>query len=113
MPIAKCVSQEGSLMKKFALPIMLFFAAAISAPAQMNMAQDKSKRPSPPASAECKFSDGKTVKIDYSSPRAKGRKIFGDLVPYGKVWRTGANESTTFVTTSDLMVGTTQVPARI
>ena len=102
-------------MKKSALLIitstMLFFAAAISAPAQMNMAQDKSKRPSPPASAECKFSDGKTVKIDYSSPRAKGRKIFGDLVPYGKVWRTGANESTTFVTDSSVVVGGQNVPA--
>jgi len=102
-------------MKKSALLIitstMLFFAAAISAPAQMNMAQDKSKRPSPPASAECKFSDGKTVKIDYSSPRAKGRKIFGDLVPYGKVWRTGANESTTFVTDSPVVVGGQNVPA--
>ena len=102
-------------MRKSALLIvtstMLFFAAAISAPAQMNMAQDKSKRPSPPASAECKFSDGKTVKIDYSSPRAKGRKIFGDLVPYGKVWRTGANESTTFVTDSSVVVGGQNVPA--
>ena len=100
-------------MRKSALLIvtMLFFAVAISASAQMNMAQDKSKRPSPPASAECKFSDGKTVKIDYSSPRAKGRKIFGDLVPYGKVWRTGANESTTFVTDSPVVVGGQNVPA--
>ena len=66
---------------------------------------------SPPASAECKFSDGKTVKIDYSSPRAKGRKIFGGLVPYGQIWRTGANESTTFVTDSDIVVGGQNVPA--
>ena len=52
-------------MKKSALLLaVLFFAVAISAPAQMSMAQDKSKRPSPPANAECKFSDGKTVKID-------------------------------------------------
>jgi hypothetical protein len=54
---------------------------------------------------------GKTITVDYSSPRAKGRKIFGDLVPYGEVWRAGANEATTFVTTSDLMVGGTHVPA--
>jgi hypothetical protein len=62
--------------------------------------QEKSKRPSPPAQAQCKFSDGKTITVDYSSPRMKGRKIFGDLVPYGQVWRTGANEATTFVTTA-------------
>jgi hypothetical protein len=51
------------------------------------------------------------VKIDYSSPRMKGRKIFGDLVPYGQVWRAGANEATTFVTDTDINVGGTAVPA--
>jgi hypothetical protein len=76
-------------------------------------AQEKKKqeRPSPPASAACKFSDGKTIKVDYSSPRAKGRKIFGDLVPYGQVWRTGANEATTFVTDANLTIGGKDVPA--
>src|ERR1051326_4132631 len=73
--------------------------------------QDKSKRPSPPASAECKLADGKTIKSDYSSPRMKGRKIYGGLVPYGQVWRTGANEATTFVTSADITVGGTKVPA--
>ncbi|HEY6944666.1 MAG TPA: DUF2911 domain-containing protein [Candidatus Acidoferrum sp.] len=72
---------------------------------------DKSKRPSPPAKATCSLPDGKTITVDYSSPRAKGRKIFGGLVPYGEVWRAGANEATTFVTTADLMVGGTHVPA--
>jgi hypothetical protein len=73
--------------------------------------QDKSKRPSPPATAECMLTGGKTVIIDYSSPRAKGRKIYGALIPYGQVWRAGANEATTFVTTTDLTVGGTSVPA--
>jgi hypothetical protein len=112
------LSQEEQIMKKFALiavPLFLF-ALATLATAQMNMSEDKSKRPSPPASAECKFSDGKTIKIDYSSPRAKGRKIFGEasdqaLVPYGQVWRTGANEATTFVTDTNVMVGGKPVPA--
>lgn len=97
-------------MRKFALIAVSLFAVATLASAQMNMSDDKSKRPSPPASATCKFSDGKTIKIDYSSPRAKGRKIFGDasekaLVPYGQIWRTGANDSTTFVTDTNLNVG--------
>jgi len=73
--------------------------------------QDKSSRPSPPAKAECKLPDGKTITVDYSSPRAKGRKIFGGLVPYGEIWRAGANEATTFVTTSDITVGGKAVPA--
>jgi|SRR5208282_1551381 len=103
-------------MKKFALIAASLLTVATLASAQMNMAEDKSKRPSPPASAACKFSDGKAIKIDYSSPRAKGRKIFGDasekaLVPYGEIWRTGANESTTFVTDANLKVGGKDVPA--
>ncbi|HXM20707.1 MAG TPA: DUF2911 domain-containing protein [Terriglobales bacterium] len=73
--------------------------------------QDKSKRPSPPAQAQCKFSDGKTITIDYSSPRAKGRKVFGGLVPYGEVWRTGANDATTFVSDANLTVGGKDVSA--
>jgi hypothetical protein len=103
-------------MKKFALIAASLLAIATLASAQMNMAEDKSKRPSPPASAACKLSDGKTIKIDYSSPRAKGRKIFGEasekaLVPYGEIWRTGANEATTFVTDANLKVGGKDVPA--
>ena len=69
------------------------------------------KRPSPPAQAQCKFSDGKSVKSDYSSPRAKGRKVYGGLVPYGQVWRAGANEATTFVTDTNVRVGDKDVPA--
>jgi hypothetical protein len=112
------LSQEEQIMKKFALIAVPLFVLALAtlATAQMSMSEDKSKRPSPPASAQCKFPDGKTVKIDYSSPRAKGRKIFGEasdqsLVPYGQIWRTGANEATTFVTDTNVMVGGKPVPA--
>ena len=73
--------------------------------------QDKSKRPSPPETASCTFSEGKAIKIDYSSPRAKGRKIFGNLVPNGQVWRAGANESTALHTDLNLSVGGKPVPA--
>ena len=73
--------------------------------------QDKSKRPSPPAKTECKFADGKTITVDYSSPRMKGRKIYGGLVPSGEVWRAGANEATTFVPSANLTVGGKNVPA--
>jgi len=87
--------------------VIIVAAAAFIVRAQ----QDKSKRPSPPASAKCDLPGGKSVTVDYSSPRAKGRKIFGGLVPYGEVWRAGANEATTFVTTADLMVGGEHVAA--
>ncbi len=72
---------------------------------------DKASRPSPAAKATCELAGGKTITVDYSSPRAKGRKIFGGLVPYGEVWRAGANEATTLVTTTDVMVGGSHVPA--
>src|SRR5215467_3564261 len=87
--------------------LVLAAAAAVAIHAQ----QDKSKRPSPPATAKCDLAGGKSITVDYSSPRAKGRKVFGGLVPFGEVWRTGANEATTFVTTGDVMVGGTHVPA--
>jgi Protein of unknown function (DUF2911) len=68
-------------------------------------------KPSPAASASCDLGGGKTVKTDYSSPRLKGRKMVGGQDPYGTVWRNGANEATTFVTSSDIVVGGTNVPA--
>lgn len=90
------------------------FAAAIFAFAMfaspLFAQQDKSQRPSPPATAQCQFPDGKAVHIDYSSPRMKGRKIYGGLVPYGKVWRVGANEATTFDINTDVTVGGKAVP---
>lgn len=50
------------------------------------------------------MASGATITINYGSPSVKGRKIWGDLVPYNKVWRAGANEATTFTTDKDIMV---------
>jgi len=54
--------------------------------------------------------NGKNVAVNYGSPSARGRKIMGGVVPYNKVWRTGANEATTFTTESDLSLGGTIIP---
>ncbi len=94
-------------MKKTAVVLLFMLSVTLFAAAQ----QDKSKRPSPPAQAQCKLPDGKTITTDYSSPRMKGRQIFGGLVPFNEVWRTGANEATTFVTTANLNVEGKDVPA--
>src|SRR5258705_13398511 len=64
---------------------------------------DKSSRPSPPATATGKV-NGATITINYSSPSVKGRKIWGALVPYDKVWRAGANEATIFETDKDIKI---------
>ena len=72
---------------------------------------DEAKKPlSPPAKASATIG-GKTITVDYSAPSKRGRAIMGELVPYGKVWRTGANAATTLVTESDLMIGSLHVPA--
>lgn len=52
-----------------------------------------------------------TVAIDYGSPSVKGRTIWGELVPYGKVWRAGANENTTVSFDEDVTVGDTKIEA--
>jgi hypothetical protein len=72
--------------------------------------EDKSTRPSPPAEAHAKMGDN-TVSIYYSSPAVKERTIWGDLVPYGKIWRTGANEATVFETSGDLIINGQKLPA--
>jgi hypothetical protein len=99
-------------MLAFALFIVVRAATQDASKAVPVPQQGRGNRPSPPAQAQCKFADGKTITVDYSSPRMKGRKIFGNLVPYGEVWRTGANEATTFVTNDHLVtVKGTSVPA--
>jgi hypothetical protein len=52
-----------------------------------------------------------TIELSYSRPGIKGRKVFGDLVPYGQVWRTGANNPTTLTFGEEVTIGGTKVPA--
>jgi len=70
------------------------------------------KTPQPSPTAEIKQNFGLSqIEISYSRPGIKGRKIFGDLVPYGKVWRTGANAATTITFGDDVTIGDKKVPA--
>ncbi len=75
-------------------------------------AQDKSKRPSPPATVNAILKSGATVKIDYSRPSLKGRTIGKEIEPKdGQIWRTGANEATIFETDKDIKVEGKTLPA--
>lgn len=85
-----------TILKGFTLMLACLMTASVS------QAQDKPK-PSPAETATGK-AGGATVTINYSAPSVKGRKIFGELVPYDKVWRAGANEATIFQTDKDIMV---------
>ena len=86
------------ITKVFALAL-----AGIFVTSTIQAQDDKSKRPSPPATANGTV-NGAAVTINYSSPSVKGRKIWGGLVPYDKVWRAGANEATIFETEKDIKV---------
>ncbi len=73
---------------------------------------DKSKRPSPPVQAKETLTSGAVVTIDYGQPSVKGRTIGKDLEPMpGKVWRTGANEATTFDVSKSVKVEGKDLPA--
>lgn len=64
---------------------------------------------SPRGAEEIAVGPGK-MRVEYGRPFAKGRKIFGGLVPWGKVWRTGANEATSLTTDVDVTLGTVPLP---
>lgn len=73
-------------------------------------AQIKTPAPSPPQTVKQDFGLA-AIELSYSRPGIKGRKIFGDLVPYGKVWRTGANNATTITFGDEVIINGTKVPA--
>ncbi|GJM34519.1 MAG: hypothetical protein DHS20C18_35200 [Saprospiraceae bacterium] len=72
--------------------------------------KDKSERASPPVQTTATLGD-LTIDINYSSPAVKKRTIWDKLVPYGKVWRTGANEATTFEVDQDVSINGEELPA--
>lgn len=105
------LKEKGIIMR-----ILNIFAVVLVLAACTFAQQDKSKRPSQPGTAEITL-NGKKITVDYSRPKiadpktGEQRKIMGDVVPYGKVWRTGANEATTLKTEADLDVDGKTVPA--
>jgi hypothetical protein len=84
-------------LKSLSLMIMAFLISGIAA------AQDAKPVASPRDSVSAKAGKA-TITINYGSPSVKGRKIWGGLEQYGKVWRAGANEATTFTTDKAIKV---------
>ncbi len=78
--------------------------------AQTTPAKPAAPLPSPAATANVIIGGG-SIDVRYNTPQMRGRKIMGGLVPYGKVWRTGANPATTLITSVPLKFGTLLVPA--
>lgn len=79
--------------------LLLLICSVTTAVAQ----DDKSKRPSPPATLNTTVDD-LNITIDYSQPAVNGRTVGKEIAPYGKVWRTGANEATTFTVNRDVKI---------
>jgi hypothetical protein len=83
------------------IPIFIFFIIGLQF--QVSAQEMLKVRPSPLAVINMRYKDA-YVKIVYSQPQKNGRLIFGSLVPYGQVWRTGANEATEITLTKDLQI---------
>lgn len=92
-------------MRKFILCIIvaLGFSSA-------NAQSIKTPLPSPPQTIKQDFGLS-SIDLSYSRPGVKGRKVFGDLVPFGKVWRTGANDATIIGFGDDVTIGNKKIPA--
>src|SRR5512138_1398653 len=89
---------------------LLICAAVICSMLVADAQSLKTPAPSPPQTIKQDFGVS-SIELSYSRPGVKGRKVFGDLVPYGKVWRTGANNATTINFADEVTVGGTKIPS--
>ena len=94
------------MLKAFHFAVILLFILSFSAAGQ----ELRTPRPSPDATVT-QFVGVTEIKIDYSSPGVKGRKIWGELVPFGEVWRTGANEVTSITFSDAVKLNGNELPA--
>jgi len=88
----------------------LAFAVISGSFVAVRRAQGKPQYTSPPASVSSKIG-GKQISIDYYAPSMHGRKVMGELVPYGEVWCTGANWATKITFQTALQIGDLRLPA--
>lgn len=93
-------------MPKYFILLLAAFSFSLICEAQ----EFRTPRPSPDATVS-QYVGITKITIDYSSPGVKGRKIWGKLVPYGKIWRTGANEVTSITFSSPVKVNGNEMPA--
>src|SRR5271170_1364369 len=111
---AALFSERGASMRRiFRLGLALAFGsaciAAAGTPPAAHAQFGYSRYHSPPASATATIG-GKVIRIDYYAPSMHGRKIMGELVPFGEVWCTGANWATQITTDADLRINEVKLP---
>lgn len=96
------------MSKIFKITVFILVLLTIASIIVFRRLQSETRKHSP---QEIAVENASGAKVVYCSPGVKGRAIFGGLVPYGKVWRTGANEPTTFESPVDLIFGTDTLKA--
>src|SRR5215217_5474990 len=110
------IRKEGPRMRKYGLhacaPAASLLALQLAAGAALAQQQLDLPRPSPNATVS-QMVGVTEITLRYSRPGVKGRKIWGDLVPYGEVWRTGANENTTIKFSTPVKIEGHELPAGI
>lgn len=89
---------------------LLLAAICMGALVMTEAQQLRTPQPSTTQTVKQDFGLG-NIELSYSRPNIKGRKVFGDLVPFDKVWRTGANNATTLTFSDEVMIGGTKIPA--
>lgn len=94
------------MLRQFQYIVLLLFISTLTATAQ----DFRTSRPSPDATVT-QYVGITKITIDYSSPGVKGRKIWGELVPYGEIWRTGANEVTSITFGDPVKINGNDLPA--
>lgn len=102
---------NGVLPIGFLFVFLLFSPIFVSAKILNDSIIKPQVRSSPIVIANLKTTENNYVKCTYGQPLKKGREIFGNLVPYGKLWRTGANEATEITFTTNIKIGETQLQA--
>jgi len=92
------------------LPVLVLFCTLILLPEILFAQEPLEARPSPFEMVSMKYEDT-YVKITYGRPHKRGREIFGNLVPYGEIWRTGANEATEITITKPINMAGNELAA--
>lgn len=98
-------------MKKFIIFILIGIVVIVALVAVIGIVRVKNEKSLSPEDAVVFNAGDLKLRVLYNRPSKKGREIFGGLVPYGEVWRTGANESTTFETNRALIIEGSKLPA--
>lgn len=102
---------NGVVSLGFLFVFIFLFPSLVSASILNDSIVKPQVRNSPIVIANLKTTENNYVKCTYGQPLKKGREVFGQLVPYGKLWRTGANEATEVTFTTNIQIGETQLLA--